>query len=58
VRSCAAISALVVSCINWIVLFPDVMKTDMTDVHLHAVNSLVILIDMALSPLPYYIKHW
>lgn len=41
----------------WTLLFPAIGHTTIEDVHCHAVNTLVVLMDLALSPLPFYFKH-
>lgn len=56
-RNCTAVAALVVSLLFWCVLFPAIKKTSWTDVHCHAVNSFLVLLDLTLTHVPYYFKH-
>ena len=56
-RNCTAIAALVVSLLFWTVLFPEIKKTSWVDVHCHAVNSVIVLIDLTVTHVPYYFKH-
>ena len=56
-RNCTAIAALVVSLLFWTVLFPEIKKTSWVDVHCHAVNSLIVLLDLTVTHVPYYFKH-
>lgn len=51
------LAALLVTTLFWTLLFPAIGHTTIEDVHCHAVNTLVVLIDLALSPLPFYFKH-
>ncbi len=50
-------AALTVSLLFWAVLFPAIGRTSLVDVHCHAVNSLIVLADLTLTHVPYYLKH-
>lgn len=52
-----AVAALVVSILFWAVLFPAIGRTSLTDVHCHAVNSIIVLVDLTFTHVPYYLKH-
>ena len=51
-----AVAALTVSLLFWAVLFPAIGRTSLVDVHCHAVNSLIVLVDLTLTHVPYYLK--
>lgn len=53
----AAVAALTVSLLFWAVLFPAIGRTSLVDVHCHAVNSLIVLVDLTVTHVPYYLKH-
>lgn len=50
-------AALCVSSLFWTILFPQIKKTSIVDVHCHGINTVAILLDLAISPLPYFLKH-
>jgi hypothetical protein len=56
-RNCTAVAALVVSILFWCVLFPAIGRTSLTDVHCHAVNSIIVIVDLTVTHVPYYFKH-
>lgn len=47
-----------VTLLYWILLFPIFGYTTVVDVHLHLVNALIILADLWLSRLPYWLQHF
>lgn len=51
-----AVAAPTVSLLFWAVLFPAIGRTSLVDVHCHAVNSLIVLVDLTLTHVPYYLK--
>jgi hypothetical protein len=51
------VAALTVSLLFWAVLFPAIGRTSLVDVHCHAVNSMIVLIDLTLTHVPYFLKH-
>lgn len=53
----AALAALCVSSLFWTILFPQIKKTSIVDVHCHGINTVAVLLDLAISPLPYFLKH-
>ena len=52
-----AVAALCVSILFWTMLFPAIGQTSMVDVHCHAVNSALVLVDLTVTHVPYYLKH-
>lgn len=52
----SAVAAPTVSLLFWVVLFPAIGRTSLVDVHCHAVNSLIVLADLTLTHVPYYLK--
>jgi len=58
VRTTIAPSAMIVTLVYWSLLFPIWGTTSVIDVHVHLVNSLIILIDFVLSRLPFYLCHF
>jgi hypothetical protein len=56
-REVLIIGALSVTVLYWGLIFPILGNTDVVDVHLHAVNSLLVLLDVLLCPLPVFVKH-
>ena len=49
-------AAVLVTLLYWLLVFGG--TTDAADVHAHAINSVVILCDLAVSRVPLYLKHF
>lgn len=51
-------AAGIVTLVYWTILYPTIGHTSLVDVHCHAVNTLLLLVDMTISRLPYYLQHF
>jgi hypothetical protein len=51
-------AAVMVTLLYWILLFPIFGYTTVVDVHLHLINALIILADLWVSRLPYWLLHF
>lgn len=58
VRDTVAPAAVMVTLLYWLLLFPIFRYTTFVDVHLHLINALIILADLWLSRLPYWLLHF
>lgn len=47
-----------VTLLYWLLLFPIFRYTTVVDIHLHLINALVIMTDLGLSRLPYWLLHF
>lgn len=58
IRDTVAPAAVMVTLLYWLLLFPIFRYTTFVDVHLHLLNALIILADLWLSRLPYWLLHF
>jgi len=57
-RNSISPAAGIVTLVYWFILFPTLGTTSVLDVHCHLVNSLIVIVDVGLSRLPYYFSHF
>jgi len=57
-RDAVAPAAVMVTILYWSLLFPLFGYTTFVDVHLHLINAVIILADLWLSRLPYWLLHF
>jgi hypothetical protein len=58
VRDTVAPATVMVTLLYWLLLFPIFRYTTFVDVHLHLINAIIILADLWLSRLPYWLLHF
>lgn len=57
-RNVAAPGACMVALLYWTLIFPANMTTDFSDANVHGSNALIMLLDLAVSRYPLYLKHF
>jgi len=58
IRDTVAPAAVMLTLLYWLLLFPIFRYTTFVDVHLHLINTLIILVDLWLSRLPIWLLHF
>ena len=57
-RNSISPAAGIVTLVYWFILFPTIGHTSFVDVHCHLVNTMIVVLDIAISRLPYYLYHF